>query len=81
MALQVREQLNSKTVLTHSIFGIATLAILWCLATYSGHVKPLFLPSPTGVWEGFQFFAQKNWLAPAIGESAMRVFKALFITI
>lgn len=77
----IREQLPPKKDLLLGLAGLATFVILWCWLTYGGHVKPLFLPSPTGVWEGIASFANKGWLDRAIIASTMRVLKALMLVV
>jgi len=75
----VRNQLSAKKDFALGLAGLTTLITLWCLLTYGGFVKPLFLPSPTGVWEGMVSFANKGWLDKAVIASAWRVLKSLFL--
>lgn len=77
----IREQLPPKKDLLLGLAGLATFVILWCWLTYGGHVKPLFLPSPSGVWEGIVSFANKGWLDRALIASTMRVLKALLLVV
>jgi NitT/TauT family transport system permease protein len=57
--------------------GIATFVLVWCVLTYGGFVKPLFLPSPTAIWESLVEFHRRGWLFPAILRSTLRVAKSL----
>jgi len=77
----IRGKLSPRNDLLIGIAGIAVLTIFWCIATYGGFVKPLFLPKPTGIWEGLVSFYEKGWLLPAIGRSLWRVTKALLLVI
>lgn len=77
----VREQLTPRKDLIWGLAGLATFIGLWCLLTYGGFVKPLFLPSPSGVWEGMVSFANKGWLDRAVIASTMRVLKSLFLVV
>jgi NitT/TauT family transport system permease protein len=61
--------------------GIAVVAVIWCFLTYGGHVKPLFLPSPGGIWEGLADYHERGWLLPAISRSFWRVTKSLLLVI
>lgn len=77
----VREQLTPRKDFIWGLAGLATFIGLWCLLTYGGFVKPLFLPSPTGVLEGMVSFANKGWLSSAIIASTLRVLKSLLLVI
>ena len=77
----VREQLEPRKDLIWGLAGLATFIGLWCLLTYGGFVKPLFLPSPSGVWEGMASFAHKGWLTSTILASTWRVVKSLLLVI
>ncbi|HEY3268470.1 MAG TPA: ABC transporter permease subunit [Armatimonadota bacterium] len=61
--------------------GIAVVAALWCALTYGHVIKPLFLPSPSMIWEGAVQFHQRGWLLPAIWRSTWRVTESLFLVI
>jgi ABC-type nitrate/sulfonate/bicarbonate transport system permease component len=79
--LEIRKKLPPQTDILFSIGGIVLLITVWCIATYGGFVKPLFLPSPTGIWEGVMGFHERNWLFPAILRSTWRVTQALFLVL
>ncbi len=59
--------------------GIAIVIALWCWATYGGHVKPFFLPSPTSLFEGLVDLNNRGWLVAATIGSFMRVTKSLLL--
>jgi len=64
-----------------SLIGAAVLIGAWCIATYGGLIKPLFLPSPTGVIDGLAHFQELGWLFPAIIRSTIRVGVALLLVV
>lgn len=85
MRLSIRSQLTPRADFLYGLAGIASLVIVWCVLTYGGFVKPLFLPSPSGIWEGLADF-QTNpnhapWILPAIWRSFWRVTQSLFLVI
>jgi NitT/TauT family transport system permease protein len=61
--------------------GLAALIVLWCILTYGGFVKPLFLPSPGDVWDGWMFFHSQGKLLPSIVNSTERVLIGLGLVI
>lgn len=61
--------------------GIALLVGVWCLLTYGGFVKPLFLPPPSEVLRGLNHFNDLGWLFPAIERSFVRVIIALALVV
>lgn len=77
----IRGQLSRYTDLIISVAGIGTLVTCWSIATYGGYVKPLFLPSPSDIWEGIVDFQQRQWLWPAIWRSFWRVSTSLGLVI
>lgn len=77
----IRGKLSPRADLAIGLLGIALLVAAWCIATYGGFVKPLFLPSPSGIWEGLTTFQQQHWLLPAIGKSFWRVLLSLLLVI
>jgi ABC-type nitrate/sulfonate/bicarbonate transport system permease component len=81
MAFEVRGSLSHRTDVLIGLAGILTLLVLWSVATYGGWVKPLFLPTPTMIWQGLVDFHQQGWLLPAIGRSFGRVTHALGLVI
>jgi len=85
MNFAVRERLSPRADLFIGVAGIVSLALVWCTLTYGGYVKPLFLPTPSGIWEGMLDF-QRNpnhppWLVPAVFRSFWRVLKSLFLVV
>ncbi|MCC7230693.1 MAG: ABC transporter permease [Fimbriimonadaceae bacterium] len=79
--IQIRSQLSPRADLLIGIGGIASLILIWCVATYGGHVKPLFLPTPTSIWESLGEFNKQGWLLRAIEGSVLRVAKSLALVI
>ncbi len=79
--MQVRGKLSPRTDLIISLTGIAVVIAVWCAVTYGGLVKPLFLPTPTGIWEGLADYQSRSWLLPAILHSLWRVTQSLFLVV
>jgi NitT/TauT family transport system permease protein len=78
----VRGNLSRRADIIIGLIGIASLAAAWCILTYGGFVRPFFLPTPSGIWNGLLDF-QRNpnhppWLLPAIWRSFSRVTQSLF---
>lgn len=71
--------LNHRTDFLIGLAGIVTLALVYCFLTYGGHVGRLFLPTPTGIWEGLATFDQRHWLFPAMARSFRRVTVSLLL--
>ena len=81
----IRGPLDARTDLLFGGIGVGVLIALWCLLTYGGFVRPLFLPSPSGIWKDMVSL-QTNphhdpWLVPSIWRSFWRVTRALFLVI
>lgn len=57
-----------------SIVSFLVIVILWCVLTYSGTVKEIFLPTPTSVLNAIVSMAQDGSLLSNIGFSTWRVF-------
>jgi len=74
----VRQPLSHSADLSIGILGIGLIVIAWCVVTYGHMVRPLFLPTPTAMWQGVQDYDAKGWLVPAIVRSTWRVTQALF---
>lgn len=77
MDFSIRGRLSHRADLLIGLAGIATLVLVWCVVTYGGYVRPLFLPRPTDIWQGLAEFHQRDWLFPAIGRSFWRVTQSL----
>lgn len=75
----VRKPITKAQDLLFSWTGVLLLLIVWCVLTYGGLVKPLFLPPPTEVWRGLTHFNELGWLFPAIERSFVRVILALLL--
>jgi len=74
----VRQPLSKAADTTLGIVGILIVVVVWCVLTYGHFVRPLFLPTPTVMWESVQELDHKHWLFPAIVHSTWRVTQALF---
>ncbi len=81
MPFQVRSTLSRSQDLLFSWVGVVLLITIWCLLTYGGFVKPLFLPPPTEVFRGLAHFNDLGWLVPAIERSYVRVLVALALVV
>ena len=57
------------------------MVVLWCALTYGGVIKPLFLPSPSNVWDGWMHFHGLGWLLPAVLRSTARVLLSLCLVV
>ena len=73
----VRQPLSPRVDLLIGLLGIGIVVAVWCYLTYGGHIKPLFLPTPTAMWESVKEFDSKGWLFPAMVRSIWRVMKSL----
>ncbi len=45
-----RQEIPSRAYWMAVAIATAGVALLWCVLTYGGYVTPIFLPSPTDVW-------------------------------
>lgn len=79
--LAIRKKLTPQMDIALMVGGVLLVIIIWCILTYGGYVKPIFLPTPTGILEGFGDFNQRGWLIPAILRSTWRVTQALLLVI
>jgi ABC-type nitrate/sulfonate/bicarbonate transport system permease component len=77
----IRKKLTPQMDIALSVGGMLFVLLVWCIVTYGGYVKPIFLPTPTGIFEGFGELHQKGWLFPAILRSTWRVTQALLLVI
>lgn len=75
----IRSDISRRADLIIGLVGIAVLAAVWCSLTYGGLIRPVFLPTPTSMWQGIMNFHGRNWLIPAIWRSFWRVTKSLFL--
>jgi NitT/TauT family transport system permease protein len=78
---RIRGSLSPRKDQLFGLAGIGSLVTIWCFLTYGGYVKPVFLPTPSGIWEGLVAFQQRDWLFPAIVRSSWRVFRSLLIVL
>lgn len=81
MRLSIRDHLSFRADVIIGVTGVVLLGVIWCIVTYGGLVKPLFLPKPSGLWEALIDFHQKHWLLPAIWRSFLRVTASLLLVI
>ena len=81
LGFSVRSKLSPRNDFIIGLAGVVILIAVWCVVTYGGFVKPMFLPRPTDIWEGLLNFQQREWLFPAIWRSFWRVTKALGLVI
>src|SRR5438876_7157468 len=85
MRFAIRGKLSPRGDLMIGFLGVATLLGVWCLLTYGGFVKPLFLPTPSRIWSDMvDLQCNPNhpaWLVPAVFRSLWRVLKSLFLVV
>jgi ABC-type nitrate/sulfonate/bicarbonate transport system permease component len=81
MLFPIRRGLSPRTDFALGLAGIGTLFLVWCGVTYGGYVGPLFLPTPTGIWNAIGDFHRHHWIFPAIWGSFWRVTRALGLVI
>jgi len=74
----VRQPLSQTADAILGFVGILVVVIVWCVLTYGHYVRPLFLPTPTAMWQSVQELDAKRWLVPAIVRSTWRVAQSLF---
>lgn len=79
--MRVRVPVSASKDLALGLGGFGVLVLIWCAVTYGGLIKPLFLPTPTNVWEGWVHFNQLGWLFPAILRSTFRVLLSLLLVV
>jgi NitT/TauT family transport system permease protein len=64
--------------------GLLSLGIavgIWCIVTYGGFIKPLFLPKPSDIYFGLQELIKNGMLPGSIWVSLWRITQAMFVTI
>lgn len=81
MLFSIRRALGPRVDFLLGLAGIGTLIGAWCIITYGGYIKPLFLPTPSAIWDGVVDFQQRHWILPAIWRSFWRVTRALGLVI
>jgi len=77
---EVREDLPLKTVNALRIGAIAVLVLAWIALTAKPFVKPLFLPSPMGVFHGTRQLLLNQGLIINIGISLWRIAEGFLIS-
>lgn len=78
---RIRGELSPGEDLLIGFAGLAAITVLWCVSTYGGYVKPLFLPTPSDIWRALVNFHERGWLVLAIWRSFSRVTEALVLVI
>ena len=69
-----RQEIPSRTYWMAVAVAAAGVALLWCVLTYGGYVAPIFLPSPTDVWNAAAELCLSGVFAADFGRSCERVF-------
>jgi NitT/TauT family transport system permease protein len=69
-----RQEISSRTYWVTVTTAGAAVALLWCALTYGGYVTPIFLPSPTDVWNAGIELCLSGVFAADFGRSCERVF-------
>ena len=69
-----RQEIPARTYWMAVAIAIAGVALLWCVLTYGGYVAPIFLPSPTDVWNAASELCLSGVFAADFGRSCERVF-------
>jgi NitT/TauT family transport system permease protein len=81
--LAIRGRLNARTDHLYGLIAIAVLIALWCFITYGGFIRPIYLPTPTGIWRDLVDLQtnpnHEPWLLPSIWRSFRRVTLALLL--
>lgn len=75
----VRGHLSRRNDLALGWLGVGTLLALWWVVTRFKLVQPVFLPPPSGIWEGLKDFQHHHWLLPSIWGSFWRVARSLVL--
>jgi NitT/TauT family transport system permease protein len=71
--------LNRRQDLGLGALGLFALLLLWCIVTYGGFVRPLFLPTPGGIWEGLVEYYHRGWLLTAVWKSLVRILLSVLL--
>lgn len=77
----VRGKLSGRADFAIGLAGILLFLAAWSFVTYGGYVRPLFLPTPTAMFDALREYNDRNWLIPAIIRSSFRVGEALVLVI
>jgi len=81
MHFRIRGKLSARADFSIGLAGLGMVALAWCVATYGGYVRPLFLPKPLQIWQGLIDFQRHHWLLPAIWKSFWRVTRSLALVV
>ncbi|MDP9012256.1 MAG: ABC transporter permease [Pseudomonadota bacterium] len=69
-----RQEIPSRTYGLAAVTALAVVVLLWCVLTYGGYVAPIFLPSPTDVWNAAAEVCSSGVFAADFDRSCARVF-------
>lgn len=75
----MRRLLSAREDLMIGVAGMLTLFVIWSWLAYGEIIKPLFLPSPTALWQALVDFNERGWLTAAVVRSLYRVAGALVL--
>jgi NitT/TauT family transport system permease protein len=75
----IRARLSPRRDALLGAIGLLVFFLIWCLLTYGGFVRPLFLPTPTAILDGLAQYVDRGWLFPAILKSFLRVTGSLLL--
>ncbi len=79
--MQIRKKISKRDYIINGIAGFILLFVIWSLLTYTGIVKPFFLPSPTQVFYSIiTLFVEFN-LASDIFVSIYRILAGFILVV
>ena len=78
---RLHQQLSRGQYLLLAFLGIAVLIVLWAIVSYSGFIKPLFLPTPTAVFEAVVKLFSELGLAGDILISVWRILLGFVLSV
>jgi NitT/TauT family transport system permease protein len=74
------EPISSRAYLMLAVAGLAIFFGVWSLLSYGQLVNPLFLPTPTQVWQAAVAESNQGILFPDIGVSVLRIVMGFAIS-
>jgi NitT/TauT family transport system permease protein len=57
----------------YSVFSFVAIMAIWCVLTYTGYLKPMYLPTPSSVWQAIGDMYRDGSLWTNIGFSVYRI--------
>mgnify|MGYP001561330702 CR=1 FL=1 len=78
---RLNQQISRGRYLLLASLGIACLLVLWAVVSYSGLIKPLFLPTPTAVFEAVVKLFRELGFAGDILISVWRILLGFLLSI